>query len=56
MNTQTDDEEHPQDRKEIATENRRERQTLPLCQVSQTQPAARKDSCALVLPGLPQRE
>ena len=43
-------EEHSQDWKEVAPENRRERQTLPLRQVPQTKPETRKDSRPLVLP------
>ena len=37
-------------------ENRRERQTLSLCQVPQTKSETHKDSRPLVLPELPQRE
>lgn len=38
MNALTDDEEHSQDRKEGTTQDRRERQTLPLRQVPKTKP------------------
>lgn len=51
-----DDEEHSQDWKEGTTQDRRERQTLPLRQVPQTQPEADEDSRPLVLSGLPQRD
>ena len=52
----TDDKEHSQDRKEGTTQDRRKRETLPLCQVPQTKPKTRKDARSLVLPGLPQRK
>jgi hypothetical protein len=54
--TCSDVEKHSQDRKEGAAQDRRERQTLSLCQVPQTKPQAGKDSRPLVLPGLPQGE
>jgi enterochelin esterase family protein len=54
--TCSDVEKHSQDRKEGAAQDRRERQTLSLCQVPQTKPQAGKDSRPLVLPGLPQEE
>jgi hypothetical protein len=52
----TDDEEHSQDRKEGSPQDRRERQTLPLRQVPQAQPAPDNNPRTLVLPGLSQRE
>ena len=44
-----DGEEHSQDRQENLTENRRERQTLPLRQVPQEKPETCKNTCPLVL-------
>ena len=52
----SDVEELSQDRKKGTSENRRERQTLPLHQVPQTKPETREDFRPLVLSELPARE
>jgi hypothetical protein len=44
--------EHPKNRQEIAAEDGRAGQTLPLRQVPQTQPEAREDARSLVLSGV----
>jgi len=49
----SDGEELSQDWQKGASENRRERQTLPLRQVPQKKPEACEDACSLVLPELP---
>jgi hypothetical protein len=46
----SDGRESIEDRKEDSSENRRERQTLPLCHVPQTKPETCKNSRPLVLP------
>jgi hypothetical protein len=50
----SDGEDLSQDRKKGAPENRRERQTLSLRQVSQEKSETCQDGCALVLPKLPE--
>ena len=42
-----------QNRKEDTSQNGRQRQAIPLCQVPQTKPEARDESSPLVLPKLP---
>src|SRR4051812_39628163 len=49
-------EELSQDWQADTPENRRERQTLPLCQVPQAQPEACQDAGTLVLLQLPERK
>jgi hypothetical protein len=48
----SDDEEHSQDRKAGASEDRSEGQTLPLRQVPQTKPETCNNARPLVLPEL----
>lgn len=50
----SDGEEHSQDRQENPLENRRQGQTLPLRHVPEEKPETREDTCAVVLPQLPE--
>ena len=50
----SDYQEFSPERKEDSSENRRQGQAIPLCQVPKAEPEAREDPCSLVLPEVPQ--